>query len=172
MAIFADIRSRQASAGDRLIRLKGQRKAEPADAREAAVASGSEAESHRRPRDPCRFGVMRCLVSMDAQRLITLLIQLDGAGSLGLGKPLTTLPSASPNPIRRDRTEHPLVNSSPARRHPRQEEQFFLDVGSEQRQIQDLRHPRLGHVAQIEPVQSGRQLRRCGASVRAGSPQP
>ena len=48
-AIFADIRSRQASAGDRLIRLKCERKAEPADAREAAVASGSEAESHAPP---------------------------------------------------------------------------------------------------------------------------
>ena len=33
-AIFADIRSRQASAGDRLIRLKSDRKAEPADAGE------------------------------------------------------------------------------------------------------------------------------------------
>lgn len=48
-AIFADIRSRQASAGDRLIRLKSQRKAEPADARAAAVAARSEAESPAPP---------------------------------------------------------------------------------------------------------------------------
>ena len=48
-AIFADIRSRQASAGERLIRLKGHRKAEPADAREAAVASGTVAGSHAPP---------------------------------------------------------------------------------------------------------------------------
>ena len=33
-AIFADIRARQASAGDRLVRLKGDRKAEQSDARE------------------------------------------------------------------------------------------------------------------------------------------
>ena len=48
-AIFADIRSRQASAGDRLIRLTCHRKAEPADAREAAVASGTVAGSHAPP---------------------------------------------------------------------------------------------------------------------------
>jgi hypothetical protein len=33
-AIFADIRARQASAGDRLVRLKSDRKAEQSDARE------------------------------------------------------------------------------------------------------------------------------------------
>ncbi|MCL4201339.1 MAG: hypothetical protein KJ000_02510 [Pirellulaceae bacterium] len=38
-AIFADIRSRQANAGDRLIRLKSHRKAEPSDAPEAEAAS-------------------------------------------------------------------------------------------------------------------------------------
>ena len=48
-AIFADIRSRQASAGDRLIRLKSHRKAELADAREAAVASGTVAGSRAPP---------------------------------------------------------------------------------------------------------------------------
>ena len=39
-AIFADIRTRQASAGDRLIRLGSDRKAEPTDGREAAITSG------------------------------------------------------------------------------------------------------------------------------------
>ena len=48
-AIFADIRSRQGEAGDRLIRLKCQQKAEQADAREAAVPSGTEAGSHAPP---------------------------------------------------------------------------------------------------------------------------
>ncbi len=48
-AIFADIRSRQASAGDRLIRLKSHRKAEPSDAREAAATSSQVVESHAPP---------------------------------------------------------------------------------------------------------------------------
>ena len=48
-AIFADIRSRQASAGDRLVRLKGDRKAELADAREAASASGMKVRSPEPP---------------------------------------------------------------------------------------------------------------------------
>jgi hypothetical protein len=39
-AIFADIRARQASAGDRLVRLGRERQAEPTDAHEAAIASG------------------------------------------------------------------------------------------------------------------------------------
>jgi len=48
-AIFADIRSRQGEAGDRLIRLKRQQNAEQADAREAAVASGTQAGLHAPP---------------------------------------------------------------------------------------------------------------------------
>lgn len=48
-AIFADIRSRQGEAGDRLIRVKSQQKAEQADAREAAVASGTETGPHAPP---------------------------------------------------------------------------------------------------------------------------
>jgi hypothetical protein len=40
-AIFADIRARQAGAGDRLIRLAGDPQAEPADAREATIGSSS-----------------------------------------------------------------------------------------------------------------------------------
>jgi len=38
-AIFADIRSRQASAGDRLVRLKSHHEAEPADADEPPIGS-------------------------------------------------------------------------------------------------------------------------------------
>ena len=49
VAIFADIRSRQVSAGDRLIRLKCRSKAEPADARDTAVGSGTVAKSHSPP---------------------------------------------------------------------------------------------------------------------------
>jgi len=48
-AIFADIRSRQGEAGDRLIHLKGRQKAEQADAREAADVSGTEAGPHAPP---------------------------------------------------------------------------------------------------------------------------
>ena len=48
-AIFADIRTRQASAGDRLIRLGSDRKAEPSDAREAAATCEFESESRSPP---------------------------------------------------------------------------------------------------------------------------
>ena len=67
-AIFADIRSRQASAGDRLIRLKVGRKAELADAREAAVASETVAEQQRRPRDPCRSARQTSPLRVPAER--------------------------------------------------------------------------------------------------------
>ena len=49
-AIFADIRSRQASAGDRLVRLACHRQAEPADAGETATSSVLKSEST--PRSP------------------------------------------------------------------------------------------------------------------------
>ena len=49
-AIFADIRSRQASAGDRLLRLKSHRKAEPSDAPEAGSASRGMETSLAPPR--------------------------------------------------------------------------------------------------------------------------
>jgi hypothetical protein len=48
-AIFADIRARQGSVGDRLVRLGRGRKAEPADAREAAITSGVVAGSSGPP---------------------------------------------------------------------------------------------------------------------------
>jgi hypothetical protein len=49
-AIFADIRARQSQAGDRLVRLKGYRKAEPSDAPEAAATSSKMEQSLARPR--------------------------------------------------------------------------------------------------------------------------
>jgi hypothetical protein len=48
-AIFADIRSRQASAGDRLIRWKSRRQAGPADAGEAAATTRTVPSSHAPP---------------------------------------------------------------------------------------------------------------------------
>jgi hypothetical protein len=48
-AIFDDIRSRQASAGDRLVRLAGRRQAEPADARETSASSDLKSETSRSP---------------------------------------------------------------------------------------------------------------------------
>ena len=47
--IFADIRSRQAGAGDRLIRLACDPQAEPAHAREAAAALLMKSTSHAPP---------------------------------------------------------------------------------------------------------------------------
>ena len=41
-AIFADMRARQSSAGDRLVRLKRNRNAEPSDAPERPVRFGSD----------------------------------------------------------------------------------------------------------------------------------
>jgi hypothetical protein len=49
-AIFADIRARQSQAGDRLVRLKGYRKAEQSDAPEAAATSSKMEQSLARPR--------------------------------------------------------------------------------------------------------------------------
>ena len=40
-AIFADIRARQTGAGDRLVRLKGNRKAEPTDGAERRSRSST-----------------------------------------------------------------------------------------------------------------------------------
>jgi hypothetical protein len=48
-AIFADIRSRQERAGDRVIRLKCHPQAEQTDAHEAAVASEAVGEPHAPP---------------------------------------------------------------------------------------------------------------------------